>query len=259
MYQLEDELKLHTLCEENPELKELLKEYNNENKFLLSRMTHELRNPLTLIYSTLQLIQSKHKDLAQTPHWSSILDDMKDVFTLLDQLSDYNHCDTLHKSNVDLEGLLTELKISFDSMATQKHSSITIKLEKDAHNVFMNYYCDQIKLKQVFTNLIKNALEAISSNGHIQILLTPDELLENTSYLKVSIRNDGDPIPPEELEHIFEPFVTTKATGTGLGLPTANRIIQSHGGLLQVTSDDTETVFSVYLPIQKEKREPSSL
>lgn len=258
MYQLEDELKLHTLCEENPELKELLKEYENENKFLLSRMTHELRNPLTLIYSTLQLIQSKNKDLEQIPHWSSILDDMKDVFALLDQLSDYNHCDALHKSDVDLVELLTELKISFDSIAAQKHSSITIKLEKNAHDTFKNYYCDAIKLKQVFTNLIKNALEAISPSGHIQILLTPNEMLEDSSYLKVSISNDGDPIPDEELEHIFEPFVTTKSTGTGLGLPTANRIIQSHGGLLQVTSSKKETVFSIYLPTEQTK-EPSSL
>lgn len=250
MYRIEDQEKLDSLCHNNKELSDLLKLYDEEQKFLLSRITHEVRNPLTLIYSTLQLMQKKNAQIADSPYWSSIMEDMKDVFTLLEQLSDYNHSDTLQLTTVSLYHLITDLKISFESMCSTKNVSLTLKFGKAAHHYIDSYQCDYIKLKQVLTNIVKNALEAVHNGGHIQISVNGSYQQDNQDYFCILISNDGPQIESDDLNTIFTPFITTKANGTGLGLATANRIIRSHNGFIEVDSTKKLTTFYIYLPSQ---------
>lgn len=250
------EYRLHQLCEENPELSELMVEYQNEMKYLLSTLTHEIRNPLTLMYSTIQLMEKKHPDLKQLSYWSTLCEDMNSVFSLLDGLSSFNHCDTLHKEPIDLIGLLTDLKVSFEPLAKEKNLPISITITNLVHPYATTYYGDKVKLKQVFTNLIKNAIEAsdINSSIHLKFSLTEDPTESNNlqnkkNFLCISVSNHGTLIPKEDIDHIFQPFFTTKKTGTGLGLPTARRILLSHNGYLTVTSKEESTSFFVYLPL----------
>jgi two-component system sensor histidine kinase PilS (NtrC family) len=91
--------------------------------------------------------------------------------------------------------------------------------------------CDGDQIRQVFWNVILNAIQAMAGQGELAI----DVTYEN-GLVRVSIADTGPGIPPEELERVFEPFHTTKPRGTGLGLPIARRIIQAHGGAIAVES-----------------------
>lgn len=257
MFHTNTDLRLQELCEENKELADLMAHYEEEIQFLLSRMTHEIRNPLTLLYSTLQLIERRNPSVRQISYWPTLTEDMKDIFSLLDNLSDFNHCDVLHKEEVNLLDLLTDLKISFEPLANEKNVLLSIILSEKSHGPLHSYSCDQIKMKQVYTNLIKNAIEATSPAGSIQIkvsLTTPDLNVtygrhEKKTFLCIAITNTGSTIAKEDLDSIFLPFKTTKQTGTGLGLPIANRIVTSHGGFITVSSEENITTFATYLPL----------
>lgn len=246
MYHNDTDEKLQQLCATNDELSAIIKEYEEENKFLVSQITHEIRNPLTLIYSTLQLIEHKNPDVAQITYWSNLKEDMKDVFSILDRLSEYNHCDTLDITNVNLETMLTDLSVSFEPYMDSKQASITISVDKKARPYISSYPCDETKMKQVFINLLKNAVEAVNTHGKIHIHCTTEE---DSSFLAIIVSNTGPVLEKEELERIFLPFVTTKSTGTGLGLPTAKRIVVSHNGTIDAVSSHNKTAFRIHLPI----------
>lgn len=250
MFTLQEQTNIQDLCRKYPELEDALNLYEEKNKLLLSHFTHEIRNPLTLIYSTLQLLDKKHEDLKQDAYWTQLNEDMKEVFTLLDQLSTYNKSNTLHITSFSLLTLLTDLKISFEPLAKERHVSISMKITKESHPYIDQYSGDYVKLKQAFTNIIKNALEAVDESGTVQITtkyIKKDAMSSDKSSLCILVTNNGEVIPPEILPKIFVPFVTTKLQGSGMGLPISNRIIQAHGGHIDVTSQDNQTTFSIYL------------
>lgn len=238
---------LRKLEQDDDRLKEILDRYERDNTLILSRMNHEIRNPLTLINSTMQLMSHKAPELNKSHYWLQMNQDMKDLFSLLDDMSRFTHSEELKISDINLIELLTQLKISFEPFARQKNATINIIIKDGVHNLLQHYQCDQIKIKQVFTNLIKNAIESIDHNhGSIQIILDCDQ---HKDFFEIHITDNGIPIPKENLHDIFTPFFTTKSTGSGLGLPTVKRIVESHGGTISATSDKTLTDFLIRLPI----------
>lgn len=97
---------------------------------------------------------------------------------------------------------------------------------------------------EALLNLIVNALDAVSDNGSVQIILT-----KSNEQFVVSIIDDGCGIAPKQLLTIFHPFTTTKPDGTGLGLPVAKRIIEGHGGHIRVSSAPNQgATFTFLLP-----------
>lgn len=100
------------------------------------------------------------------------------------------------------------------------------------------------KMMEALLNLIVNALDAVSDNGSVQIILT-----KSNEQFVVSIIDDGCGIAPKQLLTIFHPFTTTKPDGTGLGLPVAKRIIEGHGGHIRVSSAPNQgATFTFLLP-----------
>jgi signal transduction histidine kinase len=104
--------------------------------------------------------------------------------------------------------------------------------------------CDPDKLKQVFINIISNGLEAMPDGGAVRVYT---EILQNG--IEVRIADEGMGIPEEELEHIFEPFYTTRETGSGLGLSISYKIIEAHGGEIWAYSEPAKgSSFIIQLP-----------
>ncbi|MBF0496069.1 MAG: sensor histidine kinase, partial [Deltaproteobacteria bacterium] len=103
--------------------------------------------------------------------------------------------------------------------------------------------------EQVFLNLFINAIQAMPDGGTITI----NAFREASDYIKIDIKDSGVGIKPEQLEHIFEPFYTTKSVGrgTGLGLAVSYALVKKHGGYIEVKSKvNVGTTFSIYLPIK---------
>jgi signal transduction histidine kinase len=102
------------------------------------------------------------------------------------------------------------------------------------------------ELSQVWTNLIDNAIDAMSGKGELRV-----RAYEDDNSVVVEIADNGPGISPEVLPHIFEPFFTTKGVGegTGLGLDTVKRIVRKHRGNIQVRSKPGDTCFQVWLPV----------
>ncbi|MBT3223357.1 MAG: hypothetical protein HN348_30155 [Proteobacteria bacterium] len=92
-----------------------------------------------------------------------------------------------------------------------------------------------------------NALQALQEGGNLEIGVVT-ETRDGNLFHGIRVANDGPPIPPEQLERIFDPFFSTKDEGTGLGLSVAWRIISSHGGRLEVESSTSPVAFHIWLP-----------
>jgi signal transduction histidine kinase len=117
-------------------------------------------------------------------------------------------------------------------------------------------------MKQVFMNLILNAIQAMREGGSIFIstrLISRDEAGRSGQFVQVEIRDTGIGIPAENLDHIFDPFFTSKDEGSGLGLSISHQIVQEHGGYVTVESKvGVGTTFFINLPTGKPIRQLSN-
>lgn len=249
MFTYDETLEISRLCEENEKFAKYMNRFREENDKLLSKVTHELRNPLTLISSTAQLIESRNPEVCDIKYWNQMRADIANMIELLASFSKYRYSSSLECKETDIIELVDEVVESFQAVAVEKNISITMKEPEHLDYRMVSYMCDPVKLRQVMTNLIKNAVEATCEGEKIWISFTEKE----SSYMKIEIANNGKLIGKEELEKIFEFNVSSKGENRGLGLPIAQRIVEAHKGVLEVLSEEIKgerkTVFSICLPM----------
>jgi len=136
-----------------------------------------------------------------------------------------------------------------------------ISLEKDFAANLPALQCECSGLNQIWTNLLDNAIDAVSQSGHIRIRTWAEETAADPKsanqqprhHLCISIADDGSGIPLESQPHIFDSFYTTKAVGvgTGLGLGIVQRIVDQYGGTVTFSSEPGNTEFRVRLPLER--------
>lgn len=236
--------KLKQLMNESPQKEDLLSRLLESHRMEVSSISHEIRNPLTLVYSTLQLIESAHPEVHTFRHWDSLHQDIEYMTHLLEDLSSYNNGERLSISSVDTETFLKSLVLSFAASLTDTDIQFTSKIEPGLPVIC----ADSVKLRAVLLNLLKNAREAVCQSNANPCITFHAYMLDISSNkkIKITITDNGIGIAPENLEHIFEPFITYKKDGTGLGLAIAKRIIKAHGGTLTVSSEPgTGTTFTL--------------
>ena len=242
MLTLQDTEQLHKLMEENSYIDTLIKKLLDSHQYTLSRISHEIRNPLTMISGTLQLIEKQHPEVSTYSHWSSIIEDIDYMEKLLEDLSLYNNGTRLNKRLIHTSDFFNHTALSFASSITDFPVEFTSYIPQD----LPDFFGDSVKLKQLFLNLLRNSLEAVSYKGAIHLHITHEH---NTIIVKIS--DDGCGIPQEHLSDIFTPFTTYKSNGTGLGLAIAKSIVTAHKGTISVTSIPLKgTTFTVRLPIE---------
>lgn len=216
--------------------------FNNELEFFLSKFSHELRNPLTSVYSTLQLIETQHPEVKDFKYWSNLIEDVEYMNLLLVELSDLTKSERLQMSTFSLRSLLEQVSLSFAASIVDSEVAFASKISP----IISQITGDKTKLQEVFRNLLKNAYEAASPNHSVYLDAYPEG-----HHVVVTISDTGCGISEEQLPTIFEPFVTYKKNGTGLGLAICDHIIKAHGGNITVRSTpDAGTTFSVSLPIE---------
>ena len=203
---------------------------------LASRFSHDIRNPLSNIQMAVELLQ-KNKDIISN---SSIEDKFQIITKNLDRIShlvndvlDFVRTQPLEKKDLSLLSCLSE---SISMMNIPKN----IKIDLPKQDV--SIYGDSSNLQIVCKNLILNAIQAIGEQeGNITIRFG-----EEPKYIIIKIEDSGIGIPESKISEIFEPLVSTKQTGTGLGLVSCRNIIENHGGV--ITAKNNPTTFTIKLP-----------
>ncbi len=241
MLQNIDNDKYESLRASNNDAREIIDTLLENHKLIVSTISHEIRNPLTLVYSSLQLLMSQHPELSDYKRFQSIVDDVEYMKVLLEELSTYNNSQQLKKIPLDTTAFLKRIVLSFAISIEESEIEFTSTIP----SLLPQITVDKTKLQEVFINILKNAKEATSSDGKIAFCVYVSD-----NFLCIDISNDGPLIPADILETIFEPFKTFKQGGTGLGLAISKQVVESHNGTLSVKSNEGEdTVFTISLPI----------
>jgi len=208
-------------------------------------IAHEIKNPLAGISAAVTIIKD---DMSAGDPRGAILGEVIDQVMRLDKtvndLLFFGKPSLPELSWVDINTILT-ITLKF---ASQHSGGANIERRIELQSDLPPVYADGKQMQQVFLNIVLNAYQAMLSGGVLGI--TSSLAIRNDiEYVRVDISNTGPGIPPQILEKIFTPFFTTKAQGTGLGLPICNKLVKLHKGEIRVTSDDTTgTVFTVELP-----------
>lgn len=207
----------------------------------LSKMFHEIKNPLTLIGSSLQLIESEHPEVKTYRFWNQTIKDLHNLREFINELSDFQKVSNLQKTLISLFDFTEDL---IDSTAGFLET-LKISLQFECEILDLDFVGDEAKLRQAVINLLKNAAESSPAGSAILLRISAD-----TQMLCMEVTDRGCGIGKEYLSKIFEPFHTTKSYGTGLGLPIVKRIVDSHGGRLSINSTEgAGTTVQMFLPL----------
>lgn len=213
----------------------------DEFEFMLSKISHEIRNPVTLINSFLQMMATKYPQVEQFDYWEDIQENMEFLIDLLNELSKYNNAFRLNQEKIDMNTYLESVANSMRPTLT--YLNITLNYESSSNLPSMEV--DKVKLREAILNIVRNASEAIDEKGIISIGAQKQQ-----GQLLLTITDNGCGIPEEYLPTLFDPFVTHKKEGTGLGLPIAKQVIEAHGGSICVSSRLGQgSSFQISLPL----------
>lgn len=242
MFTLDDEKQLHRLMNENSDNYILIQKLLDFQQLTISKISHEIRNPLTLISSALQLIQKQHPEVIHFSYWKQMLGDISFMKTLLEELSSFNNGSRLHKTTIHSTDFFKRLILSFATTLSDGSIELTSQIEQNLPNMSG----DPIKLQEALLNLLSNAKDAVNSNGKI---FFSAQYKDNSIIL--NIKDNGCGIPQNHLSEIFTPFTTYKENGTGLGLAIVKAVTEAHHGTIHVQSVPFHsTAFTLTLPIQ---------
>ncbi|MFJ3371313.1 ATP-binding protein [Pseudomonas sp. NPDC086251] len=204
-------------------------------------LAHEIRNPLGIIKTATQLLH-RRADLPETDkrHLEYVVSEVSRINDLITEFLDFAKPSAPMRSTQLARPLVDEL-IGFCAPELASHN-IDVRIDDQAPAATL--YADARQLKQAGLNLIVNAIDAMPDGGRLTVAISSD-----SSFTVISISDTGQGIEPDMLERIFTPFVTTKASGTGLGLAKVFSIMESHDGRIECVSEkDAGATFTLYIP-----------
>ncbi|MGM9987939.1 MAG: histidine kinase N-terminal domain-containing protein [Bacillaceae bacterium] len=221
---------------------QFIEESHKDRLTILGQMSanfvHEFRNPLTSIMGFIKLLQVEHQEL---PYLHIIEHELEQLNFRISQFL------LASKKDEDTIPALFSLKDLLDELIEFLYPSILssdVEIVQDIAPV--NIYAFRTELKQVFLNILINSLDALKEVEHKRIVSII--VSKGNGNINICIQNNGPAIPLEKQEIIFEPFVTTKVFGTGIGLFVCKEIIEKHNGTISCISDEEKTQFCITLP-----------
>lgn len=226
-----------------------------EQRALLGEFTaifaHEVRNPINNISTGIQLVTSRMAgDDPNLEVISRMENDCQRLNHLMESVLSFSRTIEPKIELMDVGGLLQRILERW----RPRMSRVNVKAfyQCDLPQAMVNG--DTRMLEQVFTNLISNAVDVLATRGEgtIAVKVSQGTAVGNRPQIEVTVSDDGPGIPERVREHIFEPFVTTKAQGTGLGLAITKRIVTAHRGSITVNTFPGGTMFFVNLPANED-------
>ncbi|WP_281254474.1 PAS domain S-box protein [Paenibacillus rigui] len=205
---------------------------------LAAGLAHEIRNPLTSLKGFLQLMQAGVP--SQERYYEIMISELDRINFIVSEFLIIAKPQVTHYEEKSLHKILDTVIQLIEPEANMKNVQMKVCMSLEPIVVS----CSEIQMKQVFINLLKNAIEAMPHGGFVQI-----EVLKGPTDVTIRIVDTGTGIPEERLTHLGEPFYTTKEKGTGLGLMMCYKIIESHQGKIEIRSRLHEgTTVDIILP-----------
>ena len=211
---------------------------------IIGPLAHELRNPLAATKGLLQLIQRRKNLEKASGHIDLVLREIDRMNVLVNEFLQLGRSTKAHFEQVDLNSVLRELLPLISGTVPDNKVEIMKSLDPVPFVL-----ADQSQLTQVILNIGRNAIEAVEPDGMVYINLKSIE-----KWVIMEFKDTGAGIQPEIMEKLFQPFVSTKDRGTGLGLAVSKAIIANHGGVISADNNpDRGAVFTIKLPIEQKK------
>jgi len=222
---------------------------------MAAMLGHEIKNPLSGIRGAAQLLEAEISD-ADRALTRLICTETDRIVKLVDRMEAFSDSRPLERESVNIHTIFDHVK-RIAQAGFARHIRFTENYDPSLPPLFGN----RDQLIQTFLNLVKNAAEAIGesrSDGEIELstafrpgvrLKLPASDAAVSLPLQCCIRDNGPGVPPEIRRHLFEPFVTTKVSGNGLGLALVAKIIGDHGGTIECESQPRRTTFRVLMPM----------
>lgn len=194
---------------------------------MAASLAHEIRNPLTVIRSFAQILMTKTEEPFQKS-FNLILQELDRANQVIGDFLSLARNKSVEKSLCNLNSIISDIYPLLEADALKRDLKIDLKLEENLPNLCLS----QKGIKQLLLNLSCNGMDAMNKGGCLTLSTSFQE-----DGVQLSISDTGCGIPEEKLDNLFEPFHTTKESGTGLGLPVCLSIVEQHGAKIDVQSE----------------------
>lgn len=213
---------------------------------LAAGIAHEIRNPMTSLKGFVQLLMENTKN--HSMYFNIILAELERIESIVNELLFLAKPQPVQYQYKNIINILNETLELLSAQALLEN----VQLIRQFSYRKVICYCEPNRLKQVFINIIKNAIEVMPNGGKVTVHV--DKTKED--WVCISISDEGTGIPEDKLEYIGRPFYTTKERGTGLGLMVSYKIVEEHGGKIDIESEvGVGTTFKIYLPTARKEVE----
>ena len=210
-------------------------------------LAHEFKNAMATLHGYTQLLQNLELDEAGRAATTSLLNEVRNLSEMVTAFLNFARPQPLELDNVSLGELLADCSAELQPLFAKRQ----VELQLEVASTLGDVRADERMLRQALLNLLRNAAEAIPDKAIERVVKVRgfDEHNDDGRFAIIEIEDSGPGIPPSDLERIFIPFFTTKATGHGVGLALAHRVITQHGGTLTALNTPTGgAMFRVRVP-----------